>query len=456
MNFIIFLGLWYLSGKGVKDKDANVVNLKVVKDGVRSFVTVVSGNTQVENIGHVSTSPSLPMVVDLTMEKDKLSSLEDTTVLKSFPPLSTPVTTAGNAPGKSSYANITGKKVAYPVFANYVRNTWGKYGRKWHPDENLLKEYVSIVPVWVKFYGVPVTAFSEDGLSAIATKLGAPLMLDSYTFDMCMKSCGRSSYTRVMIELQADVELKDNIVIAIPKITREGHYTCNVHVDAEGKKTVKKPSQTSRGVPVGLKIGFKHQKEYRHVLKKTTGSSSGNKKKGVEPTIEVSNLNLFDVLNLVDNDAKFGTNRRTTNLVNNEATLSGSSFMNIDNDEESGSNTPIGEKIDKIERQICEGKLRLLDNDRNPLVPTGIMESNSEVEVVVDETANLRISTSGKDGSNKGYGTNSLLEQWRDSYPDNDDYDMYDDDMYENHDLFEHLQSICDDLDITVHGKKKK
>ncbi|GJU35562.1 hypothetical protein Tco_1183916 [Tanacetum coccineum] len=83
--------------------------------------------------------------------------------------------------------------------------------------------------------------------------------------------------------------------------------------------------------------------------------------------------------------------------------------MNIDNDGEFSSNTPIGEKIDKIERQISEGKLRLLDNDGNPLVPTGIMESDSKVEVVFDETANLRISTSGKDGSDKGCGTNSLL-----------------------------------------------
>ncbi|GJW59143.1 RNA-directed DNA polymerase, eukaryota, reverse transcriptase zinc-binding domain protein [Tanacetum coccineum] len=96
------------------------------------------------------------------------------------------------------------------------------------------------------------------------------------------------------------------------------------------------------------------------------------------------------------------------------------------------------------------GKRRLLDDDGNPLVSTGIMKSDSEVEVVFNETANLRISTSGKDGSDKGYGTNSLLEQWRDSYPDNDDYDPYDDDMYENHDVSEHLQSICDDLDITV------
>ncbi|GKE83635.1 hypothetical protein Tco_1557377, partial [Tanacetum coccineum] len=135
----------------------------------------------------------------------------------------------------------------------------------------------------------------------------------------------------------------------------------------------------------------------------------------------------------------FGTNRGTTNLVNDEATSSGSSFMNIDNNGEFASTTPIGEKIDKIEQKICEGKLRLLDNDGNPLVPTGIVESDSEVEVVFDETANLRISTSGKDGSDKGYGTNSLLEQWRDSYQDNDDYGPYDDDMYENQDFSEHL-----------------
>ncbi|GJW99871.1 zinc knuckle CX2CX4HX4C containing protein [Tanacetum coccineum] len=238
----------------------------------------------------------------------------------------------------------------------FIRNN-PRILKKWHPDENLLKEDVSTVLVWIKLHGVPVTAFSEDGLSAIATKLSTSLMLDSYTSDMCMLSWGSWS-----------------------------------------------------------KIGFKPQKEYRPVPKKPNASSSGNKKKGVEPTIEVNNSNLFDVLYSVDNDREFSTNRGTTNLVS---------------------------------------KLRLLDNDGNPLVPSGIVESDSEVEVVFDETANLRISTSGKDRSDKGYGTNSLLEQWRDTYPDNDDYDPYDDDMYENHYLSEHLQSICDDLDITVRGRKK-
>ncbi|GJS59084.1 copia protein [Tanacetum coccineum] len=410
-------------GRGVKEKDLNRNKMNTTSGTSSStelddtmnedtHVVVATAATK------TATTPVVDMTVekdkrttldDTTVEKEKLSSLEDITVLGSIPPLPTQVTTSvGNAPGKSSYANITGKpsrkkvnvrtlftpegngidvvvpKVAYLVVANYVRNTWGKYGlicsmfssstglfsfqfssmdgldamlengpwfirnnplilKKWHPDENLLKEDVSTVPIWVKLHGVPVTAFSEDGLSAIAIKLGTPLMLDSYTSDMCMQSWGRSSYARVMIELRADMELKDNIVVAKPKITREGHYTC-----ASEKKTVKKPSQTSRG------------------------------------------------------------------------------------------------------------KIRLLDNDGNPLVPTGIVKSDSEVEVVFDETANLRISTSYKDGSDKGYGTNSLLEQWRDSYQDNDDYDLYDDDMYENHDLSEHLQSICDDLDITVRGRKKK
>ncbi|GJT88268.1 retrovirus-related pol polyprotein from transposon TNT 1-94 [Tanacetum coccineum] len=146
----------------------------------------------------------------------------------------------------------------------------------------------------------------------------------------------------------------------------------------------------------------------------------------------------------VDNDVDLGTNGGISNSADKGT-------INV-----SSSNTPIAEKIDKIERKISEGKLRFVDDDGNPLVPTGIVDNDSEVEVVFDETANLRLSTSGKDGSDKGYGTNSLLEQWRDSYLDNDDYDSYDDDMYENHDMSERLQSICDDLDITVRDRKKK
>ncbi|GKG09000.1 hypothetical protein Tco_0334832, partial [Tanacetum coccineum] len=90
------------------------------------------------------------------------------------------------------------------------------------------------VPVWVKLHSVSITAFNEDGLSAIATKLGTSLMLDSYTSDMCLQSWGNSSYAKAMIELQADVELKDTIVMAMPKLTREGFYTCTILLNMSG------------------------------------------------------------------------------------------------------------------------------------------------------------------------------------------------------------------------------
>nr|GEV75965.1 hypothetical protein [Tanacetum cinerariifolium] len=361
-----------------------------------------------ECVGKYKVRMSTPKVVNEVGKDD---------VQESFPPLSTSVTTtAGNALGKSSYANITGKpsgkkvnvrtlftpggngiyvvvpvdsicaiskrfantaygfflrkKVAYRVIANYVSNTWDYplILKKWHPDDNLLKEDASTVPFWVKLHGVPVMAFSGDGLSAIATKL----------------------------------ELKDNIVVAMPKITGEGHYICNVCVEYEWKSprcapckvfghiheecpkntgagekmTVKKPSQTSRGVLVGPKMSFKPQKEYRPVPKKPSTSFSGNKMKGVKLTIEVNNSNQFEVLNSVDNDVAFGTNEGTTNL----------SFR-------------------------------------------GEYDSEDEVASVDNDMA--RSMTSER----VGFDTQSLLEQWRDSYGNGDyDDDPYDD-MYEGQDL---------------------
>nr|GEW40491.1 hypothetical protein [Tanacetum cinerariifolium] len=69
-----------------------------------------------------------------------------------------------------------------------------------------------------------------------------------------------------------------------------------------------------------------------------------------------------------------------------------------------------------------------------------------------DETTKDFISFCGTDS---GYGTNSLLEQWKKTKRD-DDYDPYDDDLYESHDISENLQAICDELDITVHGSRMR
>ncbi|GKD47129.1 retrotransposon protein, putative, ty1-copia subclass, partial [Tanacetum coccineum] len=295
------------------------------------------------------------------------------------------------------YDFFLGKRVAYLVVANYGRNTWGKYGL-WNPDVNFLKEDVSNVSVWVKLYGVPVTAFSEDGLSAIATKLGTPLMLDSYTSDMCMQSWCRSSYARAMIKLRADVELKDTIVVAMPELVMEGDE-CPKNIGSDVVKNLKNHSQAPRGVSVGSM-------------------------KNVEPKKEISNSNPFDLLNSVENDADLGTNGGTSKLASKEANSSGYSFWNVGSS--STSTTPI---VDY----------------------SGDHDSEDEVELVDNEMPSFLAS------KRVDYGTNSLLGQCRDTYENVDyDYDPYDDDMHEGREIPDNIQSICDKLDIKVQGRKKK
>ncbi|GKC08490.1 hypothetical protein Tco_1000100 [Tanacetum coccineum] len=150
---------------------------------------------------------------------------------------------------------------------------------------------------------------------------------------------------------------------------------CPKNIGTGATKNLKKTSQTPKGIPVGQKMGFKPKQ----------------------------------VLTSVDNDVDLGTNGGISNSADKGT-------INV-----SSSNTPIAEKIDKIERQIREGLWMIMGN-----------------------RLFLRVLW-------------IVIVKWKwDSYPDNDDYDPYDDDMYENHDMSEHLQSICDDLDITIRDRKKK
>ncbi|GKA27077.1 hypothetical protein Tco_0713245 [Tanacetum coccineum] len=171
----------------------------------------------------------------------------------------------------------------------------------------------------------------------------------------------------------------------MPKITREGYYTFNIRVEYEWKPPrcayYKVFGHVLEECPKNIGVG---------VTKNSTANTYGKKMNNSESTKEVSKSSPFEVLTSINDDVDLG-------------------------------------------------KLRFMDDNGNSLVPTGIVDSDSEVEVIFDETTNLRISTSSKEGSDKDYGTNILLEQWRYSYPDNDHYDPYDDDMYENHDMSEHL-----------------
>ncbi|GKA48652.1 hypothetical protein Tco_0741610 [Tanacetum coccineum] len=133
------------------------------------------------------------------------------------------------------------------------------------------------------------------------------------------------------------------------------------------------------------------------------------------------------MLNSVENYVELGTNDGSPNLISSKDNTSG--FLSGNVESSSTSNTHMVEKIDKMERLIIEGKVTLVDDESKPLKKvdySGDHDSEDEVASTKNDVANFLASK--KDG----YGNNSLLEQWKESYMNGDyDFDPYDNDMYE-------------------------
>ncbi|GJU23244.1 zinc knuckle CX2CX4HX4C containing protein, partial [Tanacetum coccineum] len=170
------------------------------------------------------------------------------------------------------YGYFIGRKHAFQIVDNYVKNAWARFGLKrtmfhhgffffqfssktgmeqvlangpwhirmipimlniWNPTKKLIRDDIKTVPVWVKMHDVPVVAYSEVGLSLITTQVGRPIMLDAHTADMCVNSWGRCSYARALIELNADQTLKESIIVAVPIQGEEGHSLETINIEYE-------------------------------------------------------------------------------------------------------------------------------------------------------------------------------------------------------------------------------
>nr|GEZ09569.1 hypothetical protein [Tanacetum cinerariifolium] len=98
-------------GRGVKEKNKDVV----AKDSVSPTVT-----------DEIVVKEKQSTLVDTSIPIAVLSSLDDTTIMGSFPPLSMPVTTmTDNAPGKSLYTNVTGKPSGKKLNIHTLFTPWG-------------------------------------------------------------------------------------------------------------------------------------------------------------------------------------------------------------------------------------------------------------------------------------------------------------------------------------------
>ncbi|GJZ95438.1 retrovirus-related pol polyprotein from transposon TNT 1-94, partial [Tanacetum coccineum] len=185
--------------------------------------------------------------------------------------------------------------------------------KKWTPDANIMKEHVCNIPVWVKFHDIPITMFTEDSLGAIATKLDTPMLIDSYTSAMCTNSWGRSSYVKAMVELRVNVELKDTLVVDVPKFM-------------DVLKNLKNPRQAVRGVQ--------------------NGASSS-----------------------VENDDEMSTNRENSKFAGKGANSYVVSSAHGTSYEAFGSpnTTPLATRINDLKRKMLDGKLVLVDDNGSRL-----------------------------------------------------------------------------------------
>ncbi|GJS65581.1 putative reverse transcriptase domain-containing protein [Tanacetum coccineum] len=91
------------------------------------------------------------------------------------------------------------------------------------------------VPVWVKMLKVLVVAYTEDGLSRITSQIGRPIMVDSFTSEMCDATWGRMGYARALIEISADKALKHEVVMVVPIEDGAGHTLERIKLEYEWK-----------------------------------------------------------------------------------------------------------------------------------------------------------------------------------------------------------------------------
>ncbi|GKC67419.1 uncharacterized protein Tco_1100017 [Tanacetum coccineum] len=95
--------------------------------------------------------------------------------------------------------------------------------KTWSTSVCLSKDDLRRISVWVKLHDIPMAAYTCDGLSMISSKLGTPMLLDSYTKTLCEESRGRNCHARALIELNAENDFKDHLVAVVSLLDEPGH-----------------------------------------------------------------------------------------------------------------------------------------------------------------------------------------------------------------------------------------
>ncbi|GJX00245.1 RNA-directed DNA polymerase, eukaryota, reverse transcriptase zinc-binding domain protein [Tanacetum coccineum] len=105
--------------------------------------------------------------------------------------------------------------------------------KRWDINMRFDKTKLDKLPLWVRLCNLPLEAWSINGISALASRIGKPLIMDAMTASMCKHGTGRIGYARVLIEVQAKKDFPEKIDVVYHNALKEmtGHKTIQVRYD---------------------------------------------------------------------------------------------------------------------------------------------------------------------------------------------------------------------------------
>ncbi|GKC25171.1 zinc knuckle CX2CX4HX4C containing protein [Tanacetum coccineum] len=234
--------------------------------------------------------------------------------------------------------------------------------KEWSMGTSLLKEEFTRIPIWVKLHDVPLQVFEEDGISLIATFIGKPIMLDSYTSSMCNDSWGRSSFARCLIKVNLEADLVDVVTIGVPSLTGDDFTKETIRVEYEWRLPSPPIFTTSNVVAPTVE---KSNDGFQMVGKK-------KKRKGKSKSTNGGQFVGPSVKQIVRYEPK-----ATTSALKKGAT-------NVSNPSKSSSMLKTANSSPKNDNFTTSNSFSALNDEE---------EDDEEVEIVYDESANLVLNT---------------------------------------------------------------
>ncbi|GJQ90834.1 RNA-directed DNA polymerase, eukaryota, reverse transcriptase zinc-binding domain protein [Tanacetum coccineum] len=124
-----------------------------------------------------------------------------------------------------------------PKALNWMVNSKPFFVQKWDIHVCLDKKEPEMIPIWVRLCNVPLEAWTTKGISALASRLGKPLVMDNVTAEMCKMGVGRVRYARILVQVSAKKVLPQEIEIVYRDKGNEEICRKVIHVKYDWKPT---------------------------------------------------------------------------------------------------------------------------------------------------------------------------------------------------------------------------